>query len=138
MRDALQCQQLVTIDSCCDPQQCPEPASMHHPSTGAALCAAHFSNGAKYVVDGTWVVGTKTVPMPDGWESLGEPAEAAPTLEAVTFDEVRPSGLVIERSSLEASGLVLGAVPAAMAERRTEVIGRAGGEDAATGDPSEA
>jgi len=89
------------------------------------------------VIDGTWTVGTLTVPMPDGWEPLGEAATVTPTLEAITFDEVRPSGLVIEHSVLESSGLALGVARAA-GKRRTEIIGRAGGEDEATGDPSEA
>ncbi|MEZ4501183.1 MAG: hypothetical protein R3C39_00955 [Dehalococcoidia bacterium] len=133
-----QCQQLVTIDNCCDPQQCPEPAAMRHEPTGAMLCASHFDNGAKYNVDGTWVVGTTTVTMPDGWEPLDQDVvPAAPTFEAVSAVDVRPSGLVIERSVLESSGLVLGGAPAAPVERRAEIIGRAGGEDFATGDPSE-
>ena len=103
----MQCQQMVTIDSCCEPEQCPEPATIYHAVSEAAMCAEHASNAERYAVDGQWPVGAKTVPFPDGWEPVpgAEPAPP-PELEAVHLDGGGSnSGLVIERGSYD--GLVI-------------------------------
>ncbi len=104
----MQCQQMVTIESCCDPEQCTELATMYHAVSGAAMCAEHTSNAEKYAVDGRWEVGDRRViPFPDGWEPApgSEPAPP-PELEAVHLDGgASSSGLVIERGSYD--GLVI-------------------------------
>ena len=46
----MQCQQMVTIDSCCEPEQCPEPATIYHAVSEAAMCAEHASNAERYAV----------------------------------------------------------------------------------------
>lgn len=103
----MQCDQLVTIDNCCNPTQCPEPASWHHAESGFALCAAHYANAVKYAFDNEWNVAGKQVPFPTGWAAIeGERViEASSTLTPA--EEVRPSGLVVESGSLSPSGLVI-------------------------------
>ncbi len=94
----MQCQQSVVIESCCDPVQCPDDATMHHPASGAALCPQHYSNGEKYALSGEWPVGKRSIPFPDGWEPVpgsvsAEPSPLAPESERTA------SGLYIERAS---------------------------------------
>ncbi len=105
----MQCQQMVTLDSCCEPEQCLESATIYHAVSGAAMCAEHASNAERYAVDGQWEVGAKTVPFPGGWKPVpgDEPAPTpAPELEAVHLDgAASSSGLVIERGSYD--GLVI-------------------------------
>lgn len=133
--DTTRCQQLVTIESCCDPERCPEPTKMVHADSGAALCESHYTNGAKYTVDGTWTVGTLSVPMPDGWALAPWAADAAPALEVVSLAGEVPSGLVIESASLGASGLVLTSEQReADEDPSARLVARAGGEDEARGD----
>ena len=102
----MQCDQLVTIDSCCNPTQCSELASWHHAASGFALCAPHYANAEKYAFDHEWNVAGKQVPFPEGWAAL-EGASAAPPSLLVPTEEVRPSGLVVESGSLSPSGLVI-------------------------------
>lgn len=101
----MQCQQLVTIESCCDPQQCPQLATMQHAVASAALCAEHYGNAVKYSIDNTWHVGRRAVPFPDGWTSIeaAEESSAAAGLVGVVPASV---GLIVEPAS--GSGLVLG------------------------------
>jgi hypothetical protein len=100
----MQCDQLVTVDNCCNPTPCGKPAAWHHPASGLAMCAEHHGNAVKYVVDGSWNVAGKNLPFPEGWEPLEEEAPAPSLIENA---EVRPSGLVIETGSLSPSGLVI-------------------------------
>ena len=104
----LRCDQLVTVDNCCTPTVCHEPASHAHEASGLSLCATHYGNAVKYGFDGTWTVGTTNVPFPDGWAAVADTSEA-PSLATAASDsqEVRPSGLVIETAPLSSSGLVL-------------------------------
>jgi hypothetical protein len=106
----IQCQQNVTLESCCDPVQCPKAATMHRPESGDALCQEHYNNGVTYGISGQWYVATRAVPLPEGWEPVPpeeqtEADAAAPTLEAV---EAGSGTLVVEHASLGSSGLVLG------------------------------
>lgn len=106
--EGLRCDQLVTIENCCTPTVCQEPASHTHEASGLSLCAPHHRNAVKYSLDGTWTVGATSVPFPEGWAALAtEPA--APSLVASTApsEDVRPSGLVIETGTLSPSGLVI-------------------------------
>jgi hypothetical protein len=103
----MQCQQMVTLESCCEPEHCEDLATMYHARSGAAMCAEHTSNASKYALDGQWEVGDQRVPYPDGWEPApgSEPAPP-PALEAVHLDgDASSSGLVIERGSFD--GLVI-------------------------------
>ena len=102
----MQCDQLVTIDSCCTPTRCLEPATWHHAESGYALCAEHYGNAAKYAFDSEWNVAGKQVPFPAGWAAV----EAAPgtgrTSPLASTEEVTTSGLVVESGRLS-SGLVI-------------------------------
>ncbi len=103
---AVQCDQLVTIDNCCNPSTCGQPAAWQHVASGLALCAAHHGNAVKYGVDGEWSVAGKLLPFPAGWVALAVAADAPASLLAAP-DEVRASGLVIESGSLSPSGLII-------------------------------
>jgi hypothetical protein len=103
----MQCDQVVTIDSCCNPTQCPEPAAWHHAASGFSLCALHYGNAAKYAFDNEWNVAGKQVPFPEGWAAVEAAAAAASASPLTAVEEVRASGLVIGSGSLSSSGLVL-------------------------------
>jgi hypothetical protein len=103
----MQCDQLVTLDNCCNPTQCVERASWRHGDSGFVLCAEHYGNAVKYAFDNEWNVAGKQVPFPAGWAALEpEPADGAssPLAEA---EKVTASGLVVESGQLSPSGLVL-------------------------------
>ena len=106
---AIRCQQNVTLESCCDPVQCPKAATMHRPASGDALCQEHYDNGVTYGISGQWYVGTHAVPLPEGWEPVPTEEQtetsAAAVLETV---EAGSGGLVVEHAPLGGSGLVLG------------------------------
>lgn len=95
----MQCQQSVVIESCCDPVQCPDDATMYHPATDAALCAVHYANGEKYALSGEWPVGKRQIPFPDGWEPLPGATSASPSSPLTAESERTASGLYIERAS---------------------------------------
>ncbi len=101
----MHCHQLVTIDNCCNPSECGKPAVSEHAASGRALCAEHYGNGLKYVIDGTWNVAGKQLPFPEGWVALEVAAAAVSALAPA--EEARPSGLVIDTGALSPSGLVI-------------------------------
>ena len=101
----MQCDQLVTIDNCCTPTQCVEPASWRHAESGFALCAEHYANAVKYAFDNEWNVAGKQVPFPAGWAALE--ADSANSSALAPAEEVTPSGLVVESGRLSSSGLVI-------------------------------
>lgn len=103
----MQCDQLVTIDNCCNPSQCPAPASWRHAESGFALCAEHYANAEKYAFDNEWNVAGKQVPFPAGWTALEVDRASEITSPLATTEEIRPSGLVVESGSLSPSGLVI-------------------------------
>jgi hypothetical protein len=103
----MQCDQMVTIDSCCNPSQCAESASWHHAGSGFSLCAAHYGNAVKYAFDNEWNVAGKQVPFPEGWAAVEVELAAEPASVLTPTAEVRASGLVIESGSLSPSGLII-------------------------------
>lgn len=100
------CNQLVTIDNCCNPTECGQPASHRHAPSGLGLCATHYGNAEKYSSDGTWTVGSASVSFPEGWSAVAPDAPSAASL-LTPAEDVRPSGLVIETGALSPSGLVI-------------------------------
>ncbi|MFN8639446.1 MAG: hypothetical protein U0360_08300 [Dehalococcoidia bacterium] len=100
------CNQLVTIDNCCNPTECAKPASHQHAPSGLALCGVHYGNAVTYSSDGTWTVGSAIVSFPEGWSAVPSEAPSAASVLTPTED-VRPSGLVIETGTLSPSGLVI-------------------------------
>ena len=66
----VQCSQLVSIESCCDPEQCTVLATIISLDSGAALCEEHADNAHRYATDGQWDVGRGFVPFPEGWQSI--------------------------------------------------------------------
>ncbi|MCC6238486.1 MAG: hypothetical protein IT299_13070 [Dehalococcoidia bacterium] len=112
--EGLRCDQLVTIDNCCTPTVCSEPASHTHEASGLSLCATHHGNAVKYALDGTWTVGNTALPFPEGWTPVGGASDASSVVVPASAPEdasapegVRPSGLVIETGTLSPSGLVI-------------------------------
>lgn len=103
----MQCDQLVTIDNCCNPSQCGKPAAFHHAASGLSMCAAHHGNALKYGFDGEWNVAGRQVPFPEGWEAVAAGVEAASASVLTPAEEVRASGLVIETGALSPSGLII-------------------------------
>ena len=103
----MRCDQLVTLDSCCNPTQCVEPASWAHAESGFALCEEHYGNAVKYAFDNEWNVAGKQVPFPAGWAAVEVDRTAEATSPLAPTEDVRPSGLVIESGSLSPSGLVI-------------------------------
>ncbi|MSP22733.1 MAG: hypothetical protein EXR66_06920 [Dehalococcoidia bacterium] len=103
----MQCDQLVTIDNCCNPSQCAELASWRHAESGFALCTEHYGNAVKYSFGNEWNVAAKPVPFPAGWTAIEAQADAAAPSLPAPAEEVRPSGLVIESGSITPSGLVI-------------------------------
>ncbi len=103
----MECDQLVTIDNCCTPSTCAKPAAWRHEASGLAMCALHHGNAVKYCIDGTWNVAGKQLPFPEGWVVVE--SESAPVAVSMLtpVDEVRASGLVIERGEVTSSGLVI-------------------------------
>jgi len=103
----MQCDQLVTIDSCCTPTQCVVSASWRHAESGLALCAEHYGNAEKYAFDNEWNVAGKQVPFPAGWAAVeAEQADGSRSVLAPA-EEVTASGLVVESGRLSPSGLVI-------------------------------
>ena len=103
----MQCDQLVTIDNCCTPTQCVEPASWRHAESGFALCSEHYGNAVKYAFDNEWNVAGKQVPFPAGWAALeAELANSASSLLAPAEERIA-SGLVVESGRPSPSGLVI-------------------------------
>ena len=83
------CNQLVTIDNCCNPTQCGEPASHQHAPSGLALCAKHYGNAEKYCIDGTWTVGSSAVSFPEGWTAVA-PASLPPPQNSSIWPTIYP------------------------------------------------
>jgi hypothetical protein len=103
----MQCDQMVTIDSCCNPSQCAASAAYQHAALGLGLCAEHYGNAVKYAFDNEWNVAGRQVPFPAGWTSVEVASEAGSPSSLVSVEEVRPSGLIVESGSVTPSGLVI-------------------------------
>ena len=103
----MQCDQLVTIDNCCNPSQCENQAASHHAASGLSLCAQHYGNAVKFCIDGSWNVAGKQLPFPEGWVTVEEGAETTGASMLTSGEQVRASGLVIETGTLSPSGLVI-------------------------------
>jgi hypothetical protein len=103
----MRCNQLQTIDGCCNPTQCEADAIAVHGESGLGLCATHYGNAEKYCIDGTWSVGTQLLPFPEGWSLLEPSSEGDEASVLAPAEEVRASGLIIEKGTLSPSGLYL-------------------------------
>lgn len=103
----MQCDQLVTIDSCCNPTQCVAPGLWQHAESGFALCAEHYGNAVKYAFDGEWNVASKQVPFPAGWTAIEVDSAVEASSGLTPAQEVRASGLVVESGPVTPSGLVI-------------------------------